>query len=315
MAPYDQGTVPRLRLGPFAFLRLSQATLALVALNIVSGAAVRLSDSGLGCPDWPNCMQHHFTPPLAGHAGIEFGNRLVVVGVTVVALVCFVGALLRAPARRDLVWLAGGLVGGILAEALVGAAVVYSKLNPYVVMAHFSLGIALLTVGFVLALRAGRSDAAGRLRVGRSEVLHARVMLGLLAVVVVAGTATTGAGPHAGGPGAKRIPVPLDDMARTHSSLVLALGALTLWMLWRLYRSGAPEAAQERGRVLLAAMVAQGVVGYTQFFTHLPALLVGVHVAGAVVVWSAMLWFVDGLSRHAPEEVAVPEPAAAVVVG
>ncbi|MHB8594146.1 MAG: hypothetical protein ACYDB3_07405, partial [Acidimicrobiales bacterium] len=120
------------------------------------------------------------------------------------------------------------------------------------------------------------------------------------------GTATTGAGPHAGGPGAKRIPVPLADMARTHSGVVLVLGALMLLLLLLLDRSKAPAPVQDRARLLLAAMAAQGVLGYTQYFTHLPALLVGIHVFGATVVWCAALWFVDGLWHHAPEHPGTP---------
>lgn len=298
----------RRRLAPSHFLVLAQITLGVVALNIVTGAAVRLSDSGLGCPDWPNCNQRHLTAPLAGHAGIEFGNRLVVVAVTLLAAATFLAAFRRGPFRRDLAWLSGGLVGGIIGEALLGAVVVYSKLNPYVVMAHFTLGIVLLLDALVLALRAGRSDEPGRLRVGRRDLTVARTMFALLAVVIVAGTATTGAGPHAGGKGAKRIPVPLDDVARIHSGLVWLLGALTLYLLWRLYRAGAPEAVQERGRLLLGAMVAQGLIGYTQFFTHLPPVLVGFHVFGAELVFSAMVWFVDGLYRHSAEAVSEPQP-------
>ncbi len=132
------------------------------------------------------------------------------------------------------------------------------------------------------------------------------VMLGVLAVAVAAGTATTGAGPHAGGKGAKRIPVPLADMARTHAEIVLVLGALTLVLLYLLDRSRAPGRVTDRARFLLAVMVAQGIVGYTQYFTHLPALLVGVHVFGATVVWTTMIWFADGLSHHELEAVASP---------
>lgn len=125
----------------------------------------------------------------------------------------------------------------------------------------------------------------------------------VLVVAIAAGTATTGAGPHAGGAGAKRIGVPLADMARTHSSIVLVLGALTLLELWLVHRSGAPGSTETRGQLLLGVMIAQGLIGYTQYFSHEPALLVGVHVAGAVTVWLAMLWFYDGLSHHPAETV------------
>jgi cytochrome c oxidase assembly protein subunit 15 len=300
--------------GPRGFLRATQVALGLVVLNIVSGAAVRLSDSGLGCPDWPTCSRHHLTPPLSLHPAIEFSNRLVVVALCVVAAAVLLAAVRRRPYRRDLTWLSAGLIGGILAEAVLGGIVVYSKLNPYVVMTHFLVGIALLTVAVVLALRAGRAgagdrggaagraDAAGTLMVTPAVLRLTRAMIGVLVLAIAAGTATTGAGPHAGGRGAKRIPVPLADMARTHAEIVLVLGAMTLALLYLLDRTRAPARVVDRARILLAVMVAQGIIGYTQYFTHLPALLVGVHVFGVTALWSAMLWFADGLWHHRVED-------------
>ncbi|HUO48888.1 MAG TPA: COX15/CtaA family protein [Acidimicrobiales bacterium] len=294
---------------PRTFLRIAQVNLVVVALNIVSGGAVRLTDSGLGCPDWPACTRHRLTAPLSLHPMIEFTNRLVVVAVTVLAALALVAALRRRPRRRDLVWLSAGLVGGILAEAVIGAVVVYTKLNPFAVMTHFVIGILVLTDAIVLALRAGRSAAPGTLRIERGLLWPARAMVGLLFVAVAAGTATTGAGPHAGGKAAARLDVPLTDMTRVHSGLVLLLVALTVGTLWRLARSGAPAAVLERGRWLILAMVVQGVIGYTQYFSHLPALLVGVHILGATTVWTAVVWFYDGLWLHEPEPAAAADAA------
>jgi len=286
---------------PRTFLRITQVTVVLVVLNIVTGAAVRLTDSGLGCPDWPTCSRHRLTPPLSFHPTVEFANRMVVVVLCVWTAVTLLAALRRVPARRGLVWLSAGLLGGVLGEAVLGAVVVYTKLNPYAVMTHFMVGIALLTDAVVLALRAGQEAGAGARvsKVGRRERRISQVMLGLLVLVVAAGTATTGAGPHAGGAGAKRLPVPLADMARVHSSIVICLVGLTVVLLYLLDRSGAPPSVLERARVLLASMVVQGAIGYVQYFSHLPALLVGVHVLGATVVWTAMLWFYDGLTHRA----------------
>jgi heme a synthase len=305
---YDGSPVRAPRVSTGAFLRLCQISLGLVALNIVSGAAVRLSDSGLGCPDWPTCSKSSITPALSLHPLIEFGNRMVVVVVCAGAAVTLIAAVLRRQRRKDLVWLSAGLVAGIIGEAVLGAVVVYSKLNPYAVMAHFMVGIGLLTVGIVLALKAGRGPGRGTLKVSSGQRTLSWVMLGVLALVIVAGTATTGSGPHAGGPGAKRIPVPLSDMARTHSAIVIVLAALTLFMLYRLQRTDAPTSVLDRGRLLLVAMVAQGFIGYTQYFTHLPAALVEVHVFGATVVWTAMLWFHDGLVHHPAESIEPADP-------
>ncbi len=287
---------------PRAFLRITQVTVVIVVLNLVTGAAVRLSDSGLGCPDWPTCSRHRLTPPLSLHPAIEFGNRMVVVVLCITTAVALVAALLRGPRRRDLVWLSAGLLGGVIGEAVLGGVVVYSKLNPYAVMVHFMVGIALLTDAFVLVLRAGRPDGAGVAvsKVGGLERRISQVMVGLLSVVVAAGTATTGAGPHAGGVGAKRLPIALKDMVRIHSGIVLVLVGLTLVLLYVLDRTGAPSSVLSRARLLLGAMVVQGAIGYAQYFSHLPALLVWVHVLGATLVWMAMLWFYDGLTHHEP---------------
>lgn len=292
---------------PSAFIRIAQVNAILVALNIVSGAAVRLSGSGLGCPDWPACSSHQFSPALSLHPLIEFSNRMVVVVVTLAALAALAGAIGRTPRRADLVWLSSGLVLGIVAEAIIGAVVVYTKLSPYAVLSHFLVGIVVLTDAIVLAQRAGRSDAPGTRRVDRRVVLLARTMIGVLFVAIAAGTATTGAGPHAGAQNAaQRLAVPLEDVTRVHSGIVIILVVLTLVTLGLMARTGAPEKAQERGRLLLLAMVIQGAIGYTQYFTHLPPVLVGVHVAGATTVWAATLWFYDGLWRHQPEPALVP---------
>ncbi len=150
-----------LRIGPRPFLLLCRITLATVVLNIVTGAAVRLSDSGLGCPDWPTCSQHHLTPVLRLHPVVEFGNRVVVFVLVVACFATVIASFLRHPRRRDLRWLSGGLVLGVIGEAVLGAFVVYSKLNAYVVLTHFMVGMALLAVAVILTLRAGHGAGRG----------------------------------------------------------------------------------------------------------------------------------------------------------
>jgi heme a synthase len=298
--------VSSLRVSPKAFRILCWVTLATVVLNVVTGAAVRLSDSGLGCPDWPTCSQHHLTPPLRFHPLIEFGNRAVVALLVVAAGVTVVAALLRRPPRRDLRWLSLGLVLGVLGEAVVGAVVVYSKLNAYVVVGHFLVGMALLATATVLTLRAGHAAGRGTPAATRRVLVATRIFLAVLVGAIAAGAMTTGAGPHAGGKGAKRIPVPLIDMTRVHAEFVLAAVAVLLYVIWLLWRTDAPARLQNASLVLLAVMVAQGIVGYTQYFTHLPAVLVGIHVFGASMVLATAVWFHHGLSDHAAEEQAEP---------
>ena len=297
-----------LRIGPRPFLLLCRLTLGAVVLNIATGAAVRLSDSGLGCPDWPTCSQSRLTPPLSLHPVIEFGNRVVVSVLVVACAVTVVASFLRRPERRDLRWLSIGLVLGVLGEAVLGAFVVYTKLNAYVVMSHFMVGMALLAVALVLTLRAGHGPGRGTLVVNNRALWLTRVLVGLFVVVLIAGTATTGAGPHAGGKGAKRVPIGLEDMTRIHAEIVIATTLVLLVLLWVLWRSDAPSRVQDGGRILLAAVVAQGIIGYTQFFTHLPAVLVWFHVLGASLVWSTALWFHHGLSDHRPEPAGAEAP-------
>ena len=202
----------------------------LVALIVVTGAAVRLTGSGLGCSDWPECSVGHLTPALQFHGLVEFGNRLVTVVLTVAVAAAFLGAVFRSPRRRDLVWLSGGLVAGVLAQAVLGGIVVYTKLNPYVVMVHFVATILLVADAVVLVHRdrLDYSPGSARLLVPRPVIRGFYGLLALLALVITAGTATTGAGPHAGDASgqqvARRIPVALRDMAELHSSLALLHG-------------------------------------------------------------------------------------------
>jgi cytochrome c oxidase assembly protein subunit 15 len=295
--------VPFLRISPRGFLLLSRITLATIVLNVATGAAVRLSDSGLGCPDWPTCAHQRLTPPSSIHPRIEFANRVVVLVLVLACGATYVASFLRRPGRRDLRWLSGGLVIGVLGEAVFGAVVVYTKLNAYVVMTHFMIGIALLTVSVLLCLRSAHGPGRGTLAVSRGALVLTRAYLVLLTVAVAAGTATTGAGPHAGGKGAKRVDVGLSDMSRTHAETVWVTAVLLLVLLYVLWKTDAPARIQQSGRILLGAMAVQGFVGYTQYITHLPRLLVGIHVFGATVVFSMAVWFHHGLSDHRHETV------------
>ncbi len=238
---------------------------------------------------------------------IEFANRLVVTLLVVVCAVTVVAAFLRRPARRDLRWLSVGLIIGVLGEAVIGAFVVYSKLNAYVVMTHFMVGMALLAVAVVLTLEASHGPGRGTLvgdprgamadpgsgrpdrdRAGRRDRHHR------------GRPPRRGEGGQAGPHRARgHDPDPRRDRADRRAVLLVLL-----WVLWR---TNAPARVQDAGRVLLAVMVVQGVIGYTQFFTHLPALLVGIHVFGASMVWATALWFHHGLSDHQPEAVAGPD--------
>ena len=292
--------------------RLNVLALVLTALIVVTGGAVRLTGSGLGCSDWPSCSAGHLTPAVQFHGLVEFGNRLVTVVLVVAVAAAFLASIFRSPRRRDLVWLSGGLVAGVLAQAVLGGIVVYTKLNPYVVMVHFVATMLLLVDAVVLVHRSTRDYTPGsaHLLVPRPLIRLYYGLLTLLALVITAGTAVTGAGPHAGDSTgqqiAKRIPIALRDMAELHSSLALLLIGVTVGLVVALHLGDVPERVRRSGRILMAVMVAQAAVGYTQYFTHLPALLVEVHLLGATVLVIGAVQTFLACTYHAPE--ALPAP-------
>ena len=186
---------------PRAFSRLALANFIAFFAVIATGAAVRLTGSGLGCLDWPTCSMHRAIAPLGDlHAVIEDGNRAVSGLLVALTLVTIVAAVVRSPRRSDLVWLSAGLVLGVVADALLGAVVVYTKLNPWLVSVHMALSLATLVLAAVLHHRATHrygSDARHDLRYPPSVVL-ARSLWVLLAATLLAGMVTTGSGPHSG---------------------------------------------------------------------------------------------------------------------
>ncbi len=305
--------------------RLNVLALVLTALIVVTGGAVRLTGSGLGCSDWPSCTAGHLTPALQFHGLVEFGNRLVTVVLVIVVAAAFLGTVFRSPRRRDLMWLSGGLVAGVLAQAVLGGIVVYTKLNPYVVMVHFFATMLLLVDAVVLVHRSTRDYTPGsaRLLVPRPLIRLYYGLLALLALVIAAGTAVTGAGPHAGDASgqqiAKRIPIALRDMAELHSSLALLLIGVTIGLAVALHMGDVPERVRRSARILMVIMVAQAAVGYTQYFTHLPALLVEVHLLGATVLVIGAVQTFLACTYHASEALPAPlvhdEPAPGVPIG
>jgi cytochrome c oxidase assembly protein subunit 15 len=295
------------------FYRSSAAlTVAALAVGIVSGGAVRLTGSGLGCSDWPSCTATSIVAPLQYHAWIEFGNRLVNALITIGVVLVAIAAFRRRPRRRDLVAMSGGLVAGIFAEVVLGGETVLHKLAPPFVMAHFLLAMVLLVNAVVLYHRArqpedvlGPPTASATLLPARrlvrpGHVLASRCMLVLTAVVVVLGTVVTSTGPHAGAPGVRRFGFSLHTVAQLHGTSVEVLLAVTVATLWSMHRSRVAPAVLRRGEVLLVVLVSQAAVGYTQYLTGDPVLLVGVHVAGATTVVIAMVAFNLGLYTREP---------------
>jgi len=286
--------------------------LALVTLIVLTGGAVRLTGSGLGCSDWPDCSTGHLTPALQFHPLIEFSNRMVTDILVVAVAAAFLAAIFRTPRRRDLIWLSGGLVAGILVQAVIGGIVVLTKLNPYWVMLHLVATLVLVANAVVLVHRSTRdySPGSGRTLVPRPLLQFQYGILTLLGIVITAGTAATGAGPLAGNAQgqevAKRIPVAFRDLAELHAVLAMLLVGATVGLVVGLHVADIPERVRRAGRMLLVVMVAQAAVGYTQYFTHLPAALVEVHILGATVLVVGAVHCFLSCTFHPAEQVAVP---------
>jgi len=299
----------RLRLTPAQYRRVTLVAAVLLAAIIVTGSAVRLTGSGLGCPDWPNCEPGRLTPYAANdfHAMVEFVNRTVTGLVSLAVVVAVLGSLVRVPRRTDLLLLSLGLVAGVIVQIVLGKLVVEKLLSPPWVMSHFLVSMVLLADALVLYRRAGQPDG-GFARpavpiVGRSVLWMSRVLVLAATVVVVTGTVVTGSGPHSGDvPGtaqrATRLDLYVPDVARVHGTSAMVLLALVLVTLLLVHRTRAPAAVARRLEVLLVVLLAQAGVGYAQYFTGIPALLVGIHVAGATALWAATIWFALGVTER-----------------
>ena len=307
MRAYDPKAVRLPRFSPVTVRKVALVAVVCYALLVVSGGAVRLTGSGLGCPDWPSCYQHHLTAVSSFHPIVEFANRLVSVAVTFVSVAALAVAALRTPPRRDLTLLGAGLVAGIAAQIVLGGLVVLFELNPYLVALHFVLTIVILADAIVLFHRSGATVIPAQPVVGRDLVLLARLQLSTLTLLTIIGTVVTGAGPHAGGAGAKRIPIAFRDIAEVHSTVALFLIGVTLASQFAFHHAKAPQLVLRRGRMFLEVMALQGALGYLQYFLHDAAWVVEFHLAGATTLWIAGISFFLSLHRH-PLEVSESAP-------
>lgn len=292
------------RLTPPAFRWFALASFVSMIVIVLTGAAVRLTGSGLGCPDWPTCFRHRISGSWQIHPFIEYANRIVTVTLVLVTMVTFVAALARAPRRRDLVALSGLLIGGVVADALLGALVVYSKLNPWLVSIHMLLSLSMVVVGAVLYHRSKYVYGPG----ARADVRdpHFRLLARLLWVPFVAllfaGTVTTGAGPHAGSSQgqltARRLPIALIDATWIHSVAAVLFIGLVSGLLVAIWRAAVPDALRFGVRRLVVIALVQAGIGLTQYLTHLPAALVELHVAGAISLTIGVTQFHLRQSAH-----------------
>lgn len=280
------------------YRRITRLALLALIFIIITGGAVRLTGSGLGCSDWPTCEENQFVPDLEYHALVEFVNRAITGVVSLAVALAVLGALLRRPRRRDLVWLAFGLVAGVAGQVVLGGLVVWYHLSPWLVIAHFLLSMVLVANAVVLHHRAGLPDEAPRGAGAPARAAgHLTRLLVLVAVLAIfSGTLLTGAGPHGGDADVERLQYDIPTLAQLHGGAMVLCAAVAL-LLWagaergsfrrrRGHRS-APHAAAARLVVLVIG--AQAAIGYLQYFTGVPVLLVGIHIAGAAALWTAVL--------------------------
>jgi heme a synthase len=327
---------------PHQYVYVAYVALGALTLIVLSGAAVRLTGSGLGCPDWPRCYGNAY-PPLTTHAVIEFSNRLITVPVSIAAGAAWLLALRRRPYRRDLMWLGALLPLGVVAQAVLGGFTVRGALDYGWVMGHFALSMLILLAAALLAWRAGHESALSEsaeqgvvtndqngsraIEHGpapdRTLILAARGLVALGALTIFAGTAATAAGPHAGGsPGQKinRLDFDgrgtMDFVIHRHGEIALVFGLAALALWWLARRREAPPLVRRSLTVLCVLLALQGVVGLDQYKTHLPTELVWVHVGLACGAWLTAVWAACAAGTLAPRRARIsPERAASGSMG
>ncbi|MGO9822100.1 MAG: COX15/CtaA family protein [Solirubrobacteraceae bacterium] len=303
----------RLAVNPKQYRLVAYVALASLTLIVFSGAAVRLTDSGLGCANWPKCGGTPL-PPLSSHALIEFGNRAVSAVVGVITVVAAVLAFTRRPFRRDLAVLAVLLPLGVAAQAVLGGLTVLNHLAPGFVMAHFSLSLLILVAAFALAWRSRYEPGARPRSTDRLGVWSVRGLAPLGALTIFAGTVATASGPHSGGftgqvvhrlhfKGADTLAWAVHEHATV--AAIFGVAVIGVWFLER-HRGAAPD-VMEPLTMLGVLLAAQGLVGSVQYELKLPSQMVWIHVALATVTWLVLLWVVAAVGQLAPDRVGLGE--------
>jgi cytochrome c oxidase assembly protein subunit 15 len=279
---------------------LALTSLGVNILIVLTGGVVRLTASGLGCPTWPRCTDESFVPhgELGLHGAIEFGNRLVTFLLAAVAIATFVAAWKYG--RRSVVRLAFVLGLGVPAQAMVGGITVLTDLNPWIVAFHLLVSMAMIQVAVILLrrLREGDGPAVPTAPAGVVWLVRATFVAGW--AVLYLGTVVTGSGPHAGDLDAPRNGLDPAAWSQLHTDAVFLLLGLTIGSLFALRAVGAPARAVRAAQVLLGLELAQGVVGFIQYFTGLPVVLVGLHLLGSALVAGALAWLLVGVRDRSP---------------
>lgn len=277
---------------PRTLRRAALSAVVMSVLIIVTGGAVRLTGSGLGCDTWPKCTDDSLivTPEQGYRGAIEFGNRMLTYVLSAAVGWAIIAARSTKPWRRGLTRLAWAQFWIVMSNAVIGGITVWMGLNPWTVAGHFLAANALLTVAVITWHRTGEGDTAARPRVPRPVRRLSWAITITSGLLIALGTTVTGAGKHAGDSSdVPRMPWDWTDAAHLHAiaAWVVCALALAMWLVLRVV--DAPLDTRARARDLLIVLLAQGVVGYVQYFTGVPELLVAAHMLGSSLMWIAVL--------------------------
>ncbi len=289
---------------PRTLKRLAVALLVANMLIVVTGGAVRLTGSGLGCPTWPRCSGGSFVVhgALGIHGVIEFSNRMLTFVLAAIAIATWVAVWRSHPRRSSLVRLATVLALGIPAQALLGGVTVLTDLNPWIVAGHLLLSMAMIGVAVVLVRRIDEGDEPSTVTVPGQLATLVRLTFVTAWAVLYLGTVVTGSGPHAGDANSRRTGLNPAAVSQLHADVVFLLVGLTAASVFALRASGAPWGAQRAARWLLGIELGQGVIGFTQYFTDLPVALVALHMLGAASVSAAATWLLVSIRDRGPAD-------------
>ncbi|WP_256105387.1 heme A synthase [Streptomyces sp. ODS05-4] len=298
---------------PAMVRRAALSAVVMSVVIIVTGGAVRLTGSGLGCDTWPKCTDDSLfaTPAQGFHGAVEFGNRMLTYVLCAAVGWAIIAARSAKPRRRGLSRLGWAQFFIVLGNAVLGGITVWMGLNPWTVAGHFLLANVLLTVATITWVRAGEGDAPARPRVPKPVRKLTLALVAVTAVLVVAGTTVTGSGKHAGDSSdVPRMPFDFEAAAHVHAITAWVVCALAVAVFVALKVVDAPPDTRARSRDLLLVLLAQGVIGYVQFFTGVPEVLVGLHMLGSALLWIAVLRLALSLRERpvaAPASVPAPQ--------
>ncbi|WP_416984016.1 COX15/CtaA family protein [Streptomyces sp. T028] len=303
---------------PRTVQRAALSALVMAVVIVVTGGAVRLTGSGLGCPTWPKCTADSLTATSAMglHGAIEFGNRMLTYVLCAAVGWAIIAARSEKPRRAGLTRLGWAQFWLVMSNAVLGGIVVLVGLNPYTVAAHFLLTSALIAVAAVMWQRTREGDGQPRPLVGKPVQQLVWFLVAASALLIAVGTVVTGAGPHAGDSSeVERMPLDWETVSKLHAVLAWIVVTLTFALWFILKAVDAPRGPLNRTRELFLMLLAQGVIGYVQYFTNLPEVLVGLHMLGSALMWIWVLLVLLALRERPGATADLPGPAAEAAVG